>query len=178
MATAMTHSVADLEAIKEGRSVKLNKPTLITSRDLVWKTGQWKFNQKLQRDKAKTPQGQAATYDLPTFQNRYDTIRGLAPAVRAFYHQGKFERQRCLIAWRTKVVKTKIVVEAKREHPQGTLVHAIGHAGTGVGSRIKGHLRMGGQWHRRSGHHEWCVHSADIESSTPPRKPMETAWPI
>ncbi|ORX42603.1 hypothetical protein DM01DRAFT_1400812 [Hesseltinella vesiculosa] len=152
LATTVTHSVSDLEAIKAGQMVRLGKPTLITARDISWKTGQHQFNKKMKHDKAKSPSGQAAqqaetivaenilstAFNLETFQDRYDRIREQTPAIRAFYHQPKFERRRRLIAWRTKLVKTKIVVEKKRQHPQKTLIQAIGHAGTGTGTRIRG----------------------------------------
>ncbi|ORX60351.1 hypothetical protein DM01DRAFT_1332509 [Hesseltinella vesiculosa] len=123
LATTVTHSVSDLEAIKAGQMVRLGKPTLITARDISWKTGQHQFNKKMKHDKAKSPSGQAAqqaetivaenilstAFNLETFQDRYDRIREQTPAIRAFYHQPKFERRRRLIAWRTKLVKTKIV---------------------------------------------------------------------
>ncbi|ORX42941.1 hypothetical protein DM01DRAFT_1340930 [Hesseltinella vesiculosa] len=114
LATTVTHSVSDLEAIKAGQMVRLGKPTLITARDISWKTGQHQFNKKMKHDKAKAETIVAenilsTAFNLETFQDRYDRIREQTPAIRAFYHQPKFERRRRLIAWRTKLVKTKIV---------------------------------------------------------------------
>jgi hypothetical protein len=92
----------------------------------------------------------------------YAQTRPHTTTLRAFYQQPWLKRARRAVEFRIAYIKRAMVLETNRKFAppravrrrdkalrQPPVVHAIGHAGTGVGLRIKGNFRMGGQWHRQ-----------------------------
>ncbi|ORX53487.1 hypothetical protein DM01DRAFT_1336026 [Hesseltinella vesiculosa] len=161
MATTVTHTLEELEKLKAGQFFKLPKPTKLVAKDIAWKTGQFQLQRRLQRAKEKTGAGQevsqaeailahnslASAMTVQQLNDRFAQTRSKVAKLREFYHHPQIERRRRHLQWRQWLVKTKIPVDAKRKHDK-TLIQAIGHAGTGVGSRVGGHFRLGGKWHR------------------------------
>ncbi|KAI8378064.1 uncharacterized protein BYT42DRAFT_637710 [Radiomyces spectabilis] len=84
-----------------------------------------------------------------TFMERYSQIRSQRPVLQEFYGKRWVRRHQRLGAWKKKDVQRRLITNENRQFKPKTLVRAIGHAGTGVGTRTTGHLRYGGNWHRR-----------------------------
>ncbi|KAI8099101.1 uncharacterized protein BX664DRAFT_13109 [Halteromyces radiatus] len=164
LATTVGHTVEQLDSIQNGKFVKLQRPTTMTAKDIEWKTGRYHFRKKLERKKKSTDAGKEATIaekivgentmykakDAVDLIQRYDKIRDQGSILRKFYGSKWIRRQQRLMQWRKKyTLKEMIKRERQTLAGKNILIRAIGDAGTGVGSRIKGHLKYGGKWHRR-----------------------------
>jgi hypothetical protein len=79
---------------------------------------------------------------------RYCKVRQQIPAVRTFYGAKWMQRKRRWLLWHNKHIRRKMAVDEQRQCDK-QIIRAIGHAGSGVGTRIKGHLKYGGKWHRK-----------------------------
>jgi ribosomal protein S15P/S13E len=51
LAVTVSHTKYDLDLIKNGKYVKLPKPTKLVAKDLQWKSGNYQFTKKLERAK-------------------------------------------------------------------------------------------------------------------------------
>ena len=89
--------------------------------------------------------------------------------LRAFYHQNLFERQRRMFQIRTQKAIGKLTADERKYirgygiKPESTkMILCIGKSGTGVGSRIGGRERRGGNKLQREHHRRYtCVAMTD-----------------
>ncbi|ORX47800.1 hypothetical protein DM01DRAFT_1348540 [Hesseltinella vesiculosa] len=158
-ATTVTHSAQQLSTIMKGEFVKLPKATTTTAKDLHWRTGTFHFMKKLQKRKkaarisdseallAKNAMTFCTTHD--DLLARYAKTQEASAAVQAFYAAPWIGRARRFLDWHTPLVREGMVIQEQRRHKPNQLIRAIGNCGSGVGSRIGGHMRVGGKWHRR-----------------------------
>ncbi|ORX60520.1 hypothetical protein DM01DRAFT_1397612 [Hesseltinella vesiculosa] len=148
-----------LKADLLGKFVKLPKATTTTAKDLHWRTGTFHFMKKLQKWKkaarisdseallAKNAMTFCTTHD--DLLARYAKTQEASAAVQAFYAAPWIGRARRFLDWHTPLVREGMVIQEQRRHKPNQLIRAIGNCGSGVGSRIGGHMRVGGKWHRR-----------------------------
>lgn len=139
--------------------------------DIDFKTGAKKQRARLYRAKQST-EGQAVlraeailsqnslhdAQDLDQIDNRYRQQLAQRQTIRQFYHTQTKAKQRryyeytkrkqidILCSQERKYIKSEDGEYIKKRDRHNQSILFIGDRGTGVGSRIKGHLRYGGHW--------------------------------
>ncbi|KAG0171230.1 hypothetical protein DFQ29_008957 [Apophysomyces sp. BC1021] len=143
LATTVAHIVEQLQSIKDGKFVRLARPTMTRAKDIQWKGGQYRFSKKPEHTKKNTDAGQRAettektvgentiyhAKDTVDLVERYSKIRAQGPTLRQFYGAKWIRRNQRWLLWHKKQILNKMIVKEQRDNNK-PMIRAIGHART------------------------------------------------
>ncbi|KAG0163290.1 hypothetical protein DFQ30_000404, partial [Apophysomyces sp. BC1015] len=123
LATTVAHIVEQLQSIKDGKFVRLARPTMTRAKDIQWKGGQYRFSKKPEHTKKNTDAGQRAettektvgentiyhAKDTVDLVERYSKIRAQGPTLRQFYGAKWIRRNQRWLLWHKKQILNKMI---------------------------------------------------------------------